>query len=75
MTIDFITLESYYNEQSPGDIKVIGGDDLSNLTGKNVLIVQDIIDTGKTMQILLSLIKQHNPKMVKIASLLVKRNP
>ena len=75
MTIDFITLESYYNEQSPGDIKVIGGDDLSNLTGKNVLIVQDIIDSGKTMQILLSLIKQHNPKMVKIASLLVKRNP
>ncbi|XP_071462398.1 hypoxanthine-guanine phosphoribosyltransferase isoform X1 [Marmota flaviventris] len=61
------------NDQSTGDIKVIGGDDLSTLTGKNVLIVEDIIDTGKTMQTLLSLVKQYNPKMVKVASLLVKR--
>ncbi|CAK7312433.1 Hypoxanthine-guanine phosphoribosyltransferase [Vulpes lagopus] len=41
----------------------------------NVLIVEDIIDTGKTMQTLLSLVKEHNPKMVKVASLLVKRTP
>ena len=54
---------------------MIGGDDLSTLTGKNVLIVEDIIDTGKTMQALLSLVKRHNPKMVKVASLLVKRTP
>ncbi|XP_027464184.1 hypoxanthine-guanine phosphoribosyltransferase isoform X2 [Callorhinus ursinus] len=73
MTVDFIRLKSYCNDQSTGDIKVIGGDDLSTLTGKNVLIVEDIIDTGKTMQTLLSLVKEHNPKMVKVASLLVKR--
>eukprot|EP00069_Balaena_mysticetus_P022342 bmy_03296T0 len=71
----FIRLKSYCNDQSTGDIKVIGGDDLSTLTGKNVLIVDDVIDTGKTMQTLLSLVKQHNPKMVKVASLLVKRTP
>ncbi|VFV41331.1 hypoxanthine-guanine phosphoribosyltransferase [Lynx pardinus] len=89
MTVDFIRLKSYCNDQSTGDIKVIGGDDLSTLTGKNVLIVEfdslykclfsfffkDIIDTGKTMQTLLSMVKQHNPKMVKVASLLVKRTP
>eukprot|EP00069_Balaena_mysticetus_P012751 bmy_07955T0 len=75
MTVDFIRLKSYCNDQSTGDIKVIGGDDPSTLTGKNVLIVEDIIDTGKTMQTLLSLVKQHNPKMVKVASLLVKRTP
>uniref|UniRef100_A0A8C6FBY9 Hypoxanthine phosphoribosyltransferase n=1 Tax=Monodon monoceros TaxID=40151 RepID=A0A8C6FBY9_MONMO len=75
MTVDFIRLKSYCNDQSTGDIKVIGRDDLSTLTGKNVLIVDDIIDTGKTMQTLLSLVKQHNPKMVKAASLLVKRTP
>ena len=55
------------NDQSTGDIKVIGGDDLSTLTGKNVLIVEDIIDTGKAMQTLLSLVKKHKPKMVKVA--------
>ncbi|MCJ8734088.1 hypothetical protein PDJAM_G00231320 [Pangasius djambal] len=75
MTVDFIRLKSYQNDQSTGEIKVIGGDDLSTLTGKNVLIVEDIIDTGKTMQTLLELLKQYNPKMVKVASLLVKRTP
>uniref|UniRef100_A0A9J7XT51 Hypoxanthine phosphoribosyltransferase n=1 Tax=Cyprinus carpio carpio TaxID=630221 RepID=A0A9J7XT51_CYPCA len=69
MTVDFIRLKSYQNDQSTGDIKVIGGDDLSTLTGK------DIIDTGKTMKTLLELLKQYNPKMVKVASLLVKRTP
>uniref|UniRef100_A0A8C6F7K0 Hypoxanthine phosphoribosyltransferase n=1 Tax=Monodon monoceros TaxID=40151 RepID=A0A8C6F7K0_MONMO len=62
VTVDFIRLKSYRNDQSTGDIK-------------NVLIVEDIIDTGKTMQTLLSLVKQHNPKMVKVTSLLVKRTP
>lgn len=55
------------NDQSTGDIKVIGGDDLSTLTEKNVLIVEDITDTGKTMQTLLALVKKHKPKMVKVA--------
>uniref|UniRef100_A0A803JEA6 Hypoxanthine phosphoribosyltransferase n=1 Tax=Xenopus tropicalis TaxID=8364 RepID=A0A803JEA6_XENTR len=69
MTVDFIRLKSYCNDQSTGDIKVIGGDDLSTLTGK------DIIDTGKTMKTLLAMLKKYNPKMVKVASLLVKRTP
>jgi hypoxanthine phosphoribosyltransferase len=75
MTVDFIRLKSYCNDQSTGEIKVIGGDDLSTLTGKNVLIVEDIIDTGKTMQTSLALVKKHKPKMVKVASLLMKRTP
>ncbi|XP_023381067.1 hypoxanthine-guanine phosphoribosyltransferase [Pteropus vampyrus] len=64
MTVDFIRLKSYCVS-------------IFNICSKNmnVLIVEDIIDTGKTMQTLLSLVKQHNPKMVKVASLLVKRTP
>ncbi|KAG9340978.1 hypothetical protein JZ751_020172 [Albula glossodonta] len=62
MTVDFIRLKSYCNDQSTGEIKVIGGDDLSTLTGK------DIIDTGKTMKTLLQLLKRYSPKMVKVAS-------
>ena len=34
ITVDFIRLKSFCNDQSTGDIKVIGGDDLSTLTGK-----------------------------------------
>ncbi|XP_051846690.1 hypoxanthine-guanine phosphoribosyltransferase-like [Antechinus flavipes] len=75
LTVDFIRIKSYCNDQSTEDIKVIGEYDLSTLTGKNVLIIEEIIGTGKTMQSLLSLVKQHNPKLVKVASLLFKRTP
>ncbi|CAH6777089.1 unknown_gene_18130 [Phodopus roborovskii] len=51
MTVDFIRLKSYCNDQSTRDIKVI-----------------DTIDTGKTTQTLLSLVKWYNPKIVKVAS-------
>ncbi|TNN51843.1 Hypoxanthine-guanine phosphoribosyltransferase [Liparis tanakae] len=57
------SFEQLGNDQSTGEIKVIGGDDLSTLTGKNVLIVEDIIDTGKTMKTLLELLQQYKPKM------------
>ncbi|CAL8358583.1 unnamed protein product [Lota lota] len=75
LTVDFIRLKSYCNDTSTNSVKVIGGDDLSSLTGKNVLIVEDIVETGRTMQTLLSLLDECNPKMVKVVSLLVKRTP
>uniref|UniRef100_A0A672RED5 Hypoxanthine phosphoribosyltransferase 1, like n=1 Tax=Sinocyclocheilus grahami TaxID=75366 RepID=A0A672RED5_SINGR len=40
LTVDFIRLKSYSNDQSTNCVKVIGGDELSALTGKNVLIVE-----------------------------------
>ncbi|XP_077977991.1 hypoxanthine-guanine phosphoribosyltransferase-like isoform X1 [Glandiceps talaboti] len=89
MYVDFIRLKSYekqidcdtgtpgvsnlHNDKSSGEIKVIGGDNLSNLTNRNVLIVEDIIDTGRTMQKLLNVVANFNPRSVKVASLLVKR--
>ncbi|XP_070565700.1 hypoxanthine-guanine phosphoribosyltransferase-like isoform X2 [Ptychodera flava] len=73
MYVDFIRLKSYENDKSSGDIRVIGGDNLSNLTGKNVLIVEDIIDTGNTMQKLLNIVAKYSPQSVQVASLLVKR--
>merc|ERR1712170_265862 len=75
ISIDFIRLKSYVDDQSSGDIKVMGGDNLSNLKGKNILVVEDIIDTGRTMQKLLNLLQKSSPKLVKVASLLVKRTP
>ncbi|KAJ3597095.1 hypothetical protein NHX12_003495 [Muraenolepis orangiensis] len=75
LTVDFIRLKSYCNDQSTDTVKVIGGDDLSSLTGKSVLIVEDIVETGRTMQKLLSLLSECNPTMVKVVSLLVKRTP
>ena len=52
-----------------------GLDKLDCLTGKNVLIVEDIIDTGRTMKMLLNTIIKYKPKSVKVACLLRKRTP
>ncbi|XP_039261663.2 hypoxanthine-guanine phosphoribosyltransferase-like [Styela clava] len=73
MGIDFIRLKSYQNDQSSGEVKVIGGDDLKKVEGKNLLIVEDIIDTGRTMEKLLEMLKPHKPNSIKVASMLIKR--
>lgn len=74
LAIDFIRLQSYKNDKSQGEIQVIGGDRLENLKGKCVLVVEDIIDTGRTMIKLKELLAKHEPECVKVASLLVKRS-
>lgn len=73
--VEFIRLKSYENEESTSNVKVIGIESLESLQGKNVLIVEDIIDTGRTMVKLLELLKQYKPKSVRVTSLFVKRTP
>ncbi|XP_077410512.1 phosphoribosyltransferase domain-containing protein 1-like [Vanacampus margaritifer] len=73
--VDFIRLKSYLNDQSTEDLHIIGSRDLSFLRGKSVLIVEAIVDTGKTMKALLKHVATFQPKMVKVAGLLVKRAP
>lgn len=75
ISVDFIRLKSYEDEESSGNIKVLGIDNLKSVSGKNLLIVEDIIDTGLTMQNLLNLLEQYKPKSVKVVSLFVKRSP
>ena len=48
---------------------------MESIKGKNVLVVEDIIDTGRTMEKLLDLLGQYEPKCLRVASLLVKRTP
>ncbi|KAI1901359.1 hypothetical protein AGOR_G00033560 [Albula goreensis] len=73
MRVDFIRLKSYLNDQSTEHLHIVGAEDLSVLNGKNVLIVEAIVDTGKTMKALLKHVETFRPKMVKVAGLLVKR--
>ncbi|NXU74611.1 PRDC1 protein, partial [Oreotrochilus melanogaster] len=87
MKVDFVRLKSYHNDQSMQDMQIMGGDDLSKLTGKVfplfslplfLLILffvfcKDIVGTGRTMKVLLNNIEKYKPKMIKVASLLVKR--
>ena len=66
---------TFYFFRSTGEVKIIGMDDLNVLKGKNVLIVEDIIDTGRTMKKLLKLLKEYEPKSLNVACLLRKRTP
>jgi hypoxanthine phosphoribosyltransferase len=68
---DYLKAKSYLNDQSTGMVKLTLSD-FSELNGKDVLLVEDIIDTGETMQKIISELKNHSPKSIKVASLLVK---
>ena len=54
---EFIRLSSYEGSETTGKVKVGGGLNYSDLTGKDVIIIEDIIDTGTTLYNLLPLIK------------------
>ncbi|KAK2822430.1 hypothetical protein Q5P01_022495 [Channa striata] len=75
MRVHFIRLKSYLNDQSTEDLHILGAEDLSFLADKNVLIVEAIVGTGKTMETLLKHVEAFRPKMIKVAGLLVKRVP
>ena len=69
--ISFIKLASYQGTQSTGEIReVIGlGKDI---TGRHVIIVEDIIDSGLTMAHMIETLQLQNPASVAVCSCLVK---
>jgi len=75
VSVDFIRVSSYVDDKSSGKVKITGGDSMGSLMGKNVLVVEDIVDTGRTMVNLLEVLNEQKPKKLKVASLLVKRSP
>ncbi|MBI3234449.1 MAG: hypoxanthine phosphoribosyltransferase, partial [Bacteroidetes bacterium] len=72
-TVSFIKIKSYTGTQSTGSHKELIGLDQS-LKGKNVIIIEDIIDTGHTMKYLLDELKKIEPESITITTLLVKRD-
>lgn len=73
MMFEYIRLKSYNNTESKGEVEITGFPNISHIQGKNILIVEDMIDTGKTMEKLLSALKVYSPKNVRVCSLLIKR--
>jgi hypoxanthine phosphoribosyltransferase len=71
-TFDFISVSSYGSStRSSGEVKLNKDVDQS-LEGKNVIIVEDILDTGLTLSFLRKQFLNHKPKTLKIAALLDK---
>ena len=69
--LEFIRLSSYDGEQSTGEIKM-KLDLKDSIQGKDVIVVEDIIDTGRTLSYLLEYLKMKNPNSIKLCTLLDK---
>lgn len=69
--IAFIRLKSYEGTGSTGQVKEILGL-TDNIEGRTVIVVEDIVDTGNTIQRLLSDLEKKNPAKIKVATLLFK---
>lgn len=71
LSVEFIAVQSYDKTESTGTVQITQ-DLTSPIDGKDVLLVEDIIDTGVTSKYLLDLLSLHKPKSLKLCSLLHK---
>ena len=72
VSLDFMSVSSYGNStKSSGAVKIVKDLD-EPLQGKDVLVVEDIIDSGRTLSYLLELIKDRKPESVRLCTLLDK---
>lgn len=71
-TVDFLSIQSYGSgATSSGEVKITKDLDVS-IAGRDVLIVEDILDTGRTWHYLLGVLEAHKPASLKLVTLLDK---
>jgi hypoxanthine phosphoribosyltransferase len=71
VTFDFMQVSSYRSGTVGGEIEIKKELD-EPLEGENVIIVEDIIDSGKTLSLLVPLLKKRNPASLSVCTLLSK---
>ena len=72
VTVDFIAVSSYAKStKSSGEVRLLKDLD-SGLQGRNVIIVEDIVDTGLTLTYLQEILRARSPKTLRTACLLSK---
>ncbi|HOI81135.1 MAG: hypoxanthine phosphoribosyltransferase [Thermovirgaceae bacterium] len=70
--LDFLAVTSYgTSTESSGVVRIIKDLDI-NINGRNVIIVEDIVDTGLTLSYLVSILREREPEMLEVCSLLDK---
>ena len=72
VSMDFMAISSYGSDtQSSGVIKIVKDLDES-ITGKDVLVIEDIVDSGRTLSYLLEMLKDRKPNSLRLCTLLDK---
>ena len=72
LAVDFLQTSSYGAGTTPGEVRILKDVDLP-LRGKDVLLVEDIVDTGHTLQTILTLLRFRGARSVRLCALLDKR--
>ena len=72
VTLDFMSVSSYGNDTKSSGVVQIVKDLDEPLEGKDVLIVEDIIDSGRTLSYLIEILKQRKPASLQLCTLLDK---
>jgi hypoxanthine phosphoribosyltransferase len=75
LEMDFMAISSYGNSTESSGVVRILKDLEASIEGKDVLIVEDIIDTGLTLQYLLDSLQRRNPASLRVCALLDKEKP
>lgn len=72
VSLDFMSVSSYGSDtKSSGIVRIVKDLD-EPLVGKDVLVVEDIVDSGRTLSYLLALLKDRHPNSIKLCTLLDK---
>ncbi len=72
LTLDFIAVSSYGSTtKTTGEVRLVKDLD-TGLDGRDLLVVEDIVDTGLTLNYLLKVLQARGPRSVKVAALLSK---
>ena len=72
VSLDFMSVSSYGNDTSSSGVVRIVKDLDEPIEGKDVLIVEDIIDSGRTLSYLIEILKQRHPASIRLCTLLDK---
>ncbi len=70
--IDFMRVSSYENGTSSSGVVRIAEDLSANISGRHVLVVEDVLDTGRTLAYILDMLELRSPKSFEVCSLLRK---
>ena len=72
--VDFITVSSYGSGMSSsGNVKILKDLD-GDISGQDVLLVEDIVDTGKTLEAVIEMLETRMPNSIKVCALLNKQS-
>ncbi|MBU2646045.1 hypoxanthine phosphoribosyltransferase [bacterium] len=69
--VDFMVVSSYQGENTSGEVRILK-DLADNIHGRHILIVEDIVDTGLTLNKILTLLQSRSPQSIAICSMLNK---